>query len=129
MAGTSSSPWLLLADMVRQGVDNYVTTQKTLLDIAAQQNAIWIGVVRDSFGQSANPAMADLAGKGTQAFLQSQKTMLDLALQQNQLALNLMKNAWGATGRPSLGERADMRAQGAQTFVKAKKRLLNFPAK
>jgi hypothetical protein len=128
MAGTSTGPWLLLADMVRQGVDNFVTTQKTLLDIAAQQNAMWIGAVRDSLGQGSNPLMADLAGKGTQAFLQSQKMMLDLASQQNQLALSLVKSTLGATGRPFLGELADMMAQGAQTFVEAQKRLLDFAA-
>ena len=128
MSGTSTGPWLLLADMVRQGVDNFVTTQKTLLDIAAQQNAMWLGAVQNSFGQPANPMMADLAGKGTQAFLQSQKTMLDLASQQNQLALNLMKSTLGAAGRPFLTELADMMAQGAQTFVEAQKRLLDFAA-
>jgi hypothetical protein len=128
MSGTSTGPWLLLADMVRQGVDNFVTTQKTLLDIAVQQNAMWMGAVKETLGQASHPAMADLAGKGTQAFLESQKMMLDLASQQNQMALNLVKTTLGGAGRPFLNELADMMAQGAQTFVEAQKRLLEFAA-
>lgn len=126
MSNTGAGPWSLFADMVRQGVDSFVSTQKTLLDIAAQQNTMWMGVVQENFGRAMTPAMADLAGRSTQAFLQSQKMMLDLAVQQNQLALSLIKGSLGSAAGPVFGELAAMLSEGAMAFVEAQKRLLEF---
>jgi hypothetical protein len=126
MSNTGPGPWSLFADMVRQGVDSFVSTQKTLLDIAAQQNAMLMGAVQESFGRAVTPAMADLAGRSTQAFLQSQKMMLDLAVQQNQLALSMIKGSVGGEAGAAFRELADMLAEVAMTFVEAQKRLLEF---
>jgi hypothetical protein len=112
--------------MLRQGVDSFVSTQKTLLDIAAQQNAMWMGAVHENFGRTMTPAMLDLAGRSTQAFLQSQKMMLDLAVQQNQMALSLIQGSLGGAAGPVIGELAGMLSEGAMTFVEAQKRLLEF---
>jgi hypothetical protein len=125
MATTTTNPWILFAETVRQGVDNYVATQKTLLDIAVQQNALLVNAMKQGFGMAVSPVIADLAGRGTQAFLQSQRAMLDLAAHQNKLGMDLLRNMAGVN-RPFVGEMADMMERGTQTFVDAQKRLLEF---
>jgi hypothetical protein len=119
MSNTGS--WSLLAGLARQGVDNFVAIQKTLLDISAQENARLLRTAQQNLGGAVTPDMAELAAGSTQAFLQSQKMMLDVAVQQNQMALGLIR-----AGGPALGKLADMLAETAQTFVEAQKRLLDF---
>jgi hypothetical protein len=125
MATTTTNPWVLFAETVRQGVDNYVATQKTLLDIAVQQNALLVNAMKQGFSMAVSPLVADLAARGTQTFLQSQRAMLDMAAQQNKLGLDLLKNMAGAN-RPFVSEMADMMERGTRTFVDAQKRLLEF---
>ncbi|HYL78545.1 MAG TPA: hypothetical protein VEU96_30415 [Bryobacteraceae bacterium] len=126
MSGTATNPWTFFADMLRQGVDSYVSTQKTLLDIAAQQNSLWMSAASQGFGVATPSGMTVLAGQSIRAFLESQKLGLDIALQQNKLALNLVKGALGGPARPYLDELANFLEQGAQTFVDAQKKLLEF---
>lgn len=126
MSSTAANPWTLFADMLRQGVDSYVSTQKTLLDIAAQQNALWMSAVSQGIGVATPSGMTGLAGQSIRAFLESQKLGLDIALQQNKLALNLVKGSLGGPARPYLDELANFLEQGAQTFVDAQKKLLEL---
>jgi hypothetical protein len=125
MATTTTNPWILFADVVRQGVDNYVATQKTLLDIAVQQNGLLVNAMKQGFSLTVPAALTDLAERGTKAFLQSQRAMLDMAANQNKLGLDLVKNMAGAN-RPFVTEMADMMERGTQTFVEAQKRLIDF---
>ncbi|MEO8028764.1 MAG: hypothetical protein ABI823_19945 [Bryobacteraceae bacterium] len=126
MAGTQLNPLSMFAEAVRQGVDNYVATQKVLLDLAANQSQALTEAMKNNFGMAGwAPAMADLAGQGAQAFLASQKTMLDLALQQNLTSLNAMK---GAASNPAAQSILDMLAQGGQSYVEMQKRFLDMAA-
>jgi hypothetical protein len=122
---STTNPWSSIADIVRLGIDGFVTTQKAMLDIAAQQNAIFFDAIQGGFGASA-PAVADLAGKSTKAFLASQSSLLDLAVQQNTMTLDFMKTKLGGPTRPYLNELAAFLEQGTRTFVDAHKRLLEF---
>ena len=117
------------AEFARAGVENFVATQKALLDLASHQNAI----LMDAWKQRMNTAtatqaasqsstMADLAGQGVQGFIQAQKILLDLAAQQNALALAAMKDAMG----PSVAPLADLMKQGSDTFLETQKRLLDL---
>jgi len=124
-ATSTTNPWILFADAVRQGVDNYVATQKTLLDIAVQQNTLLVNAMKQGFGMTVPPVLTDLAGRGTKAFLESQRAMLDMAAHQNKLGLDLVKNMAGSN-RPFVNEMADMMERGTQTFVDAQKRLIEF---
>jgi len=126
MSSTAANPWALFTDMLRQGVDSYVSTQKTLLDIAAQQNALWMTAASQGFGVASPFGMTSIAGQSIRTFLESQKLGLDIALQQNKLALNLVKGTLGGPARPYLDELANFLEQGAQTFVDAHKKLLEF---
>jgi hypothetical protein len=122
---STTNPWSSIAVIVRLGIDVFVTTQKAMLDIAAQQNAIFFDAIQGGFGASA-PAVADLAGKSTKAFLASQSSMLDLAVQQNTMTLDFMKTTLGGPTRPYLNDLAAFLEQGTRTFVDAHKRLLEF---
>jgi len=123
MSNTGAGPWSVFAELFRQGIDNFVATQKTILDIAVQQNAAFTAAVQQSLGGAMTPALSDLAGRSAKAFVESQKMMLDLALQQNRTALNMVK---AGLPQPFVTEIADMLAEGAAAFGETQKRLLEF---
>ena len=128
MSNTGAAPWTLFADLVRQGVDGFVQYQKSLLDIAAQQNAMWMDAVQANVPGAMTPAMADLARRGAQAFVESQKMLLDLALQQNQMALNVIQGSVAAPASPLFNQLAAMLSEGSLAFVEAQKHVLEFAA-
>ncbi len=127
MAGTQLNPLSMFAEAVRLGVDNYVATQKVLLDLAATQSAALTEAMKHNFGMAGwAPAMADLAGQGAQSFLASQKTMLDLALQQNLTSVAAMKNA--SNNNPAAQSILDMMAKGAESYAGMQKQFLDMAA-
>ena len=126
MSASAANPWSAFSDMLRLGLDSYVATQKTMLDIAAQQNALWTAAITQGL-QQANSALnpADLAAAGTKAFLESQKLGLDIALQQNRLAITMAK-AWLGPASPYLEQITHLLENGAEAFVNTQKKLLEF---
>lgn len=125
MAGTAMNPMAMFADMVRQGVDNFVATQKMMLDLAAHQNQVMADAMKNSFGLTGlAPTMADLAGQGVQTFLNSQKMLLDLGVQQNHVALSALKN-W-AGSNPAAQSILEMLERGGQSYVEMQKRMLEM---
>ena len=127
MAGTSMNPMAMFADLVRQGVDNFVATQKMMLDLAAHQNQVMADAMKNSFGLTGwAPAMADVAGQGMQAFLNSQKMMLDLGVQQNHVALNALKTWVGSNAAAQ--SILEMLERGGQSYAEMQKRMLDMAA-
>jgi len=126
MSASAANPWSAFSDMLRLGLDSYVATQKTMLDIAAQQNALWTAAITQGTQQAGavlNPA--DLAAAGAKAFLESQKLGLDIALQQNRLAITMAK-AWLGPASPYLADLTHLLENGAEAFVNTQKKLLEF---
>jgi hypothetical protein len=115
----------MFAEMVRQGVDNFVATQKMMLDLAAHQGEVMADAMKKNFGLAGwAPAMADLAGQGMQAFLSSQKMMLDLGLQQNRVALGALKT-WAGSNAAAQSI-LEMLERGGQSYVEMQKQMLEM---
>src|SRR5579862_1742868 len=94
-----------LAQWTRQGMESFVATQKILLDLAAQQNSLALGFVRERVNFSPlRPitAMVDLAGQGIANFVAAQKILLNLAVEQNGLLLQGVRDGLGLAGTPAL---------------------------
>jgi hypothetical protein len=84
MAATAQnpSPAGRLAGWARQGIESFVAAQKILLDLAAQENAMVIGVVRERLSNPAtrpDTVIVKLADQGVENLTAVGKILLDLA--------------------------------------------------
>jgi len=126
--GTASfSPASTLATWGRQGLESFVATQKILLDLAAQQNSLALGFVRERINFSPlRPltGIVDLAGQGLANFVAAQKILLDLAAEENGLMLQGVRDGLGLTGTPAL--MTDAIREGVDEFVGMQKKFLDM---
>ena len=68
----ASSPASHLAGWARQGVESFVAAQKILLDLAAQENALVFGMVRERLSKPAfrpDNTIAKMVDKGVETSL------------------------------------------------------------
>jgi len=87
------SPASQLAGWIRQGISSFMTAQKILLDLTAQQNALVIGMVRERLSDPLNPgiAMAEVADKAVENLTAAGKILLDLAGSETELVMDGVK--------------------------------------
>src|ERR1039458_6040541 len=115
---TSNAALSLLAAWARQGAESFAATQKILLDLAAQQNSLALGFVRERvsdlpFGPVSG--LVEFAGQGAANFIATQKILLDLAVQENAIVLLGAKDGLGLTGPGAA--LADIVHGGVDAFV------------
>jgi len=126
-AAASFAPASTLAYWTRQGVQGFVATQKILLDLAAQQNSLALGFVRERVNFSPlRPltGIVDLAGQGLANFVAAQKILLNLAVEQNGLLLQGVRDGLGLAGTPAL--MTDAIREGVAEFVGMQTRFLEM---
>lgn len=90
------SPASQLAGLARQGMDSFMSMQKILLDLTAQQNALVIGMLRESFSKPLlwpGDAIATIADKSVQNISAAGKILLDFAGDGTELVVDRMKDA------------------------------------
>jgi hypothetical protein len=114
----------LVGEWIRQGTEGFIATQKILLDLAAQQNALALTMLRERLGVfKPNPsgAVIDLVAKGIHNFMEAQRIVLDIAARENDiLSEGLMP---GIAGTPVEGL-AEVIRKGMNTFIGAQKVFL-----
>src|ERR1022692_1693408 len=116
-----------LADWARQGMESFVATQKILLDLAAQQNSLTLGFVRERVNFSPlRPltGMVEIAGQSLANFVAAQKILLDLAADENALMQTGVKEGLGLSGRPAA--MTDAIRDGVHAFVAMQKKYLDM---
>ena len=126
-AAHASSPVSTVAQWARQGLESFVATQKILLDLAAQQNSLALGFVRERIDFSPlRPltGIVDLAGQGLANFVAAQKILLDLAAEENGLLLQGVRDGLALTGTPAL--MTDAIRTGVDEFVGMQKKFLDM---
>lgn len=114
-----------LAGWARQGIESFVTIQKILLDLTAQQNALAIGVVRERISvPRARPgdSIARIAEQSITNITAADKILLDLLGGESALIADSVKE--GLRLRPAAGAVADLIRQGVDTIIDREKRLL-----
>jgi len=85
------SPVNQLAGWARQGIESFVATQKTLLDLAAQQNALVFGMVRERLSKPTfrpDAAIVQMADESVERFTAAGKILLDLAAGETALVVD-----------------------------------------
>jgi hypothetical protein len=115
----------LLGDLIRQGTEGFVATQKILLDLVAQQNALVLTMVRErmSFSLPEAKKLADFAEQGVKALTDVERQVLDLAAHENSIVAAGLKP--GVVNTPLRGV-AEVIHQGLDNFIKAQKEMLKI---
>ncbi len=116
----------MLGELIRQGTEGFIATQKILLDLAAQQNALALTIVRERMGlfsPTPTKAVLELAGKGMKNFIEAQQVLLDMAMRQNEIVATGLRPALADTPVEAL---AEVVHQGFDNFVSAQKHFLEI---
>jgi hypothetical protein len=125
----SASPSSLLTGWARQGVQSFVAAQKILMDLAAQENALLIGMVRERLSNPAfrpGASLAGLAEKGVENLANAGKILLDLAAEETALAVDGVKE--GLRLPTAAGTMAEVVRHRVDTFIELQKTFLDATA-
>lgn len=115
-----------LAGWARQGVESFVTIQKILLDLTAQQNALAIGVVRERLSMpdmNPGPSIARFAEQSVSNITAAEKILLDLVGGESGVIADGVKEGFRLPA--AAGAVADLVRQGVDTLIDRQKRLLD----
>jgi hypothetical protein len=115
----------MIGEWLRQGADGLIATQKILLDLAAQQNALVLTIARERLGLRApipSKSLLELARKGLQILIEAEKTVLDMAARQNQIVQDGFRP--GVAGTPLEGV-TDIAHRTFYAFIHAQKQFLD----
>jgi hypothetical protein len=121
------APAFPLAQWARHGMETFVASQKILLDLAAQQNSLAIGFVRERLAFSPFKPITgimELAGHGLSNFIAAHKILLDLAAEENALFLQSVRDGLNLSGTPAI--LTDTMREGVQEFVDMQKKFLKL---
>lgn len=124
-----TSPGGLLAGWARQGVHSFVAAQKIIMDLAAQENALLIGMVREGLsrpGAGIGTSMANIAEKGVENLTAAGKILLDLASDENALVVDGLKE--GLRLPVAAGTLAEVARHRVDTLIEMHKGLLDATA-
>ena len=125
----AASPSSLLTGWARQGVQSFVAAQKILMDLAAQENALLIGMVRERLSKPVfrpGSSLAGLAEKGVENLANAGKILLDLAAEETALAVDGMKE--GLRLPVAAGTMAEVVRHRVDTFIELQKNFLDATA-
>jgi hypothetical protein len=125
----TASPGSFLTNWAHQGVQSFVAAQKILMDLAAQENALLIGMVRERIGKPAFQPVVSLAGlaeKGVENLANAGKILLDLAAGETALAVDGLKE--GLRLPIAAGAVAEVVRHRVDTLIALQKALLDATA-
>jgi len=125
---TAASAGSQLAGWARQGIESFMAAQKILLDLTAQQNALVIGMLRESLSKPLLPGdtIAEMTDQGVQNLSAAGKILLDLAAGGTDLVVDGVKDA---VPLPlAAGTLANLLRHRVVTFIDLQKRLLEAAA-
>lgn len=115
----------MLGDWIRQGTEGFVATEKILLDLAAQQNALALTILRErvSIPMFSTKKLADFAGQGIKNLMEIQRQVLDMVARQNSILAAGLKPVIPGAPMQSL---ANVIHGGLDNLISAQKRLLDI---
>lgn len=119
------SPLSLLTELAVEGTSSLVETQRTLLNLAQQENDIIFNGVKERVGGFL-PAVAatDLVRRGLDTLIGMQQELLTTTSKQ---ALRMLEPEKGAKGSRS-AQLVEFAREGVETFTRAQKKFLDVVA-
>lgn len=124
-----ASPAGFLTGWARQGVQSFMAAQKILMDLAAQENALLIGIVRERLSASKfrpGETAVGIAEKGLENLAAAGKILLELASAETALAVDGVKE--GLRPPAPAGAMAEVVRHRIDTFIELQKNLLDATA-
>lgn len=116
----------LMASWARQGIQSFVAAQRIITDLAAQENALLIGMLRERLSKPGGELGASVAGvaeKGMKNLASAGKIILDLAADETALAVDGVKEVLRLPA--PAGAMAEVVRHRVGTFVELQKNLLD----
>jgi hypothetical protein len=130
-AGTAreASSWSvtgMIGDWIRQGAEGFIATQKILLDLAAQQNALALTIARERLSlisPTPSKTLIDLSSKTVHNVVEAQQTVLDIVAKENDIIFEGLKPGVENTCITAL---AEVVHQGLANCIAAQKEFLSL---
>lgn len=125
-----SSLLSLLTGWARQGVENFLATQRGVVDVAMRQNAVAMKKLREGLSAPEHSPLAilgELAIEGTSSFMEAQRILLNLAQQENDIIMNGVKER--VAGSTPAVAMTDMVRRSIDTFVRMHEGFLKITSK
>ena len=119
-----------LSGWAQKGVQTFLSTPRTLLDLAIRQNANMMHVLRKHWSDphhSPTAILSEVAGEGMTNFLGAQKALLDLSKQQNEILMTGVKERIGE--QPAALATADLLRRSVETFIHMQEEFLRIAGK
>jgi len=117
-ATRAAPPISLLGTWARQGMGSFMAAQRILLDLAAQENALLLGMAREQFGKDGfqpGAALVEMADTGVKNFTAAGKILLDLAAGETEMMVEGVKEVLPLPA--SAGAVADLLKHRVETMI------------
>jgi hypothetical protein len=126
----AGTPMAAFFDLAAQGMENWISAQKNVLDLVVQQSAQTASVTGGKVGSLFPPSgnLSELIQQSVERTNSAQKAMLDFAAKQNELAVHTFKGQSGVVGTP-MEKVADAVDKNVATFVTKQKEFLDSATK
>lgn len=95
-----SSLMSLVSGWLQQGFENFIATQRILVELAMRQNANAINAIQKRLSDKEVCPVAivsEFAGEGISNFIEAQKVLLSLAQRENEIVMNGLKERVGVS--------------------------------
>ena len=119
-----------LSGWAQQGVQNFLATPGSLLDLAMRQNTNVMHFLRQQLSDphhSPRAVLSEMAGESMTNFIEAQKVLLDLSKQQNEILMTAVKERIG--DGPAAHATADLLRRSVDTFIHMQEEYLKIAGK
>jgi hypothetical protein len=114
----------------QQGVQNFLATPRSLLNLAMRQNTNAMHFLRQQLSDphhSPRAVLSGMAGESMMNFIEAQKVLLDLSKQQNEILMTAVKERIGEG--PAAHATADLLRRSLNTFIHMQEEYLKIAGK
>jgi hypothetical protein len=119
-----------LSGWAQQGVQSFLATPRSLVDLAMRQNANVMHFLRQQMSDpnhSPRAVLGEMAGESMTNFIEAQKVLLDLSKQQNEILMTAVKERIGEG--PAAHATADLLRRSVDTFIHMQEEYLKIAGK
>jgi hypothetical protein len=119
-----------LSGWAQQGVQSFLATPRSLVDLAMRQNTNVMHFLRQQLSDpnhSPRAVLGEMAGESMTNFIEAQKVLLDLSKQQNEILMTAVKERIGEGS--AAHATADLLRRSVDTFIHMQEEYLKIAGK